>query len=88
MGTAQVSRPTAAALIAVVVLLLGTALWWISRPKGDAAAYSAGVAKLEQTDALKQAVAAEEWAQKNPEAARAAHQATSDKDYQPESGHH
>ena len=87
MGTIQLSRGSVAAAIAVFTLLLGAALWWSSRPKGDAAAYSAGVAKLEQTDALKRAEAAEEWAQKNPEAAQALRSAHADKEYQPESGH-
>ncbi|MCC2669503.1 MAG: hypothetical protein K0Q72_1974 [Armatimonadetes bacterium] len=86
MGTTQISRSALVAVAAVVALLFGAAFWWSTRPKGNAEAYSASTARLEQSDALKRAVEAEEWRQKNPEAARALRQAHSDKEYQPESG--
>ena len=86
MNQKEISRGAVIAIVACVVLLFGAAFWWRTLPNSRADAYSAGVAKMESSEAFKRVEAEEAWRQKNPEAAKAVDHLNADKAYQPESG--
>lgn len=86
MNQKELSRGAIVAVVTAVVLFFGVAFWWRTQPNSRADAYSAGVAKMEQSEAFKRVEAEEAWRQKNPEAAKTVDHLNADKVYQPESG--